>query len=196
MKTKILTKITSGILCAALTMQLGWAATTESVSAATASIDITESGDIGYVVSITSTGCIFHIKAFEGGYNITCQDDSTVHESVDSIGRLVINGSSVVYLQSSLEAEIEITQSGSQLDVSNSILTCKNLSGTGALVNDGRIVFDTFNPNDFPNISLLNAGTIVADNMNLTQSSNLRTDSYATYKVQDEFIKGSDDLKT
>ena len=76
MKTKTFTKILSGILCSALTMQIGWGIKTKSVNAA--SVTSTETAD-GAIVNITGGQAYeaFDFKAdSDGGIVISYTDDA------------------------------------------------------------------------------------------------------------------------
>ena len=102
MKIKTFTKIISGILCAALTMQIGLGVTLERVNAADEP-SITAIGDTSSGITVTMSGNYgFEIKQNANGYSLTCTNHSEVDKIVPQIDKLVLDNVATTFLYTDL----------------------------------------------------------------------------------------------
>lgn len=210
MKIKSFTKIISGILCAALTMQIGWGVTIEKVNAAGKLIPVSY-GETRSTLSITTDSADpidFYIGTNEDGkVEISSSDDPYVHEyspfdeiSVSGSAQLHIQGNLKTFLSfSSANASIEIPEGSTFTSITNE---GRELCGRGNyLTISGTYICDTFRLSDIytTDTITINDGTIKATNIIFDyytfQNSNFTftSTSGATYIVETSFSKENDE---
>ena len=203
MKIKTFTKIISGILCAALTMQIGLGVTKKQAHADAAGIITVDTSNNN--VSLTSTGtndyAYFDISAKDGGgYEIKTKNAAgeEITETVSSINTLTVSYSVAVV---NLKSDVTINTLNIQRARAFSIET-----GTKATINSisgldcNFVVAGTLETNNF-NISNLNGnnsigvvlegGTIIANTINISTNTQLRTNNSTKFYPATSFANGS-----
>ncbi len=198
MKIKTFTKILSGILCAALTMQIGWSVTKKQAHA-------DEPGSIavnGNSVTLNATSTYdhvpFNISALEGGgYKISSMD---VSEVVDEIDTLTVN-----HRRINLSFDTDVTIGTLWLYDLNalSIPSGKTITiGTIGTLNGNTVIsgtlstdkFDTTNRGtNFIGLQIRYGATIIANSIDVSGANNTTYEN-ANYYPKNTFIKGSNNL--
>ena len=199
MKMKTFTKITSGILCIALTLHIGLALTPEKAVAADMIPHIYVNGTDIRLVSAEGDHNAFNIEADdEGGYIISCINESDMDTHVDSIEYLTLENCGC-FLKTDLETQIVelIDDDGNEfytaltIQSGNTLSITDHATGHGQIQNAGTIIFDTYRPSHCPEIHLRNSNLLIADTIDLTNTIGLDyINSYAesTYEVTTSFI--------
>lgn len=176
MKMKSFTKIVSGILCAALTMQIGWSLKIDRVNADD-NPTITYTGDAttGFDVTLDGDGGDgFYVTSNENVYTFTCIRFSQITESFSKINKLTVKGNSTAFLQTDLESELELIGAGSHFTIEEgSTFTCKGMSGDGWIQNSGTMIMGTYKPSDYPEMCLSNNNTFIADVIDLSNMTTI-----------------------
>ena len=196
MKIKTFTKIVSSILCAALTMQIGWGVTQKQAHADVAGT-ITVSGN-----NVTLTGPAnnndhvpFDISAKDGGgYVITSMDQTQV---VDSIDNLTVNDR-----HANINFQTDVTIGSLSLTNLNSLMIPSGKTvtiGSFGRLNGNIVISGTLITNDFKTsntglnyigLQIRYGATIKADNIELTGTNNTTYEN-ANYYPTNSFTIGS-----
>ena len=205
MKIKSFTKIISGILCAALTMQIGMGLKTEKINAYHGIISSTETVNGSVVILSTSdnTYTSFHfLTDNDGGINITYQSDDagntdTIH--FDKIYDLRIEGPACqINIDSDISIYSIIISGGAYISIAeNCTLNTSELASsshtqimvaTGAALECEYI----FHEDETERLIFTNNGSIVFDSMYIVDSADFSKIEY--YIAADATIKVTSDL--
>ncbi len=196
MKIKTFTRIISGILCAALTMQIGWGVTKKQAHADVAGT-ITVNGK-----NVTLTGpsgnndhVPFDINAKEGGgYTISTVDNSV---DVDEIETLTVNDYHAnVYIRSDVTIKtLNVSMGNAFMILSGTTLTINNHNSLNCnLVIQGTLKTKSFDLTKFDRNNTigyqLSGGTVIADSLNLNDYYNKTTVDSGNYYVSDSITIG------
>ena len=173
MKIKTFTKIISGILCAALTMQIGLGVTLERVNAADEP-SITAIGDTSSGITVTMSGdYAFNIKQNANGYSLTCTNHSEVDKIVPQIDKLVLDNVATTFLNTDLTTELEMKGSDPHFTIKNgATFTCTGLSGNGWIQNSGIMRIGTYKSSDYPDMCISNNNVLYADTLDFSDMTN------------------------
>ncbi len=200
MKTKTFTKILSGILCSALTMQIGWGIKTKSVNAA--SVTSTETSD-GAIVNITGGQAYeaFDFKAdSDGGIVISYTDDADNAQTYlfEKISVLNTYESVQMNIQSDITIDNLVITDGTFVGIDgNCSFTCSKIDSNGwtqIIVEPG----STFNCGsiekaDGTRFILTNNSSVIIDSVDLSVIEYPASDT-STISVLSSFTNGSDDV--
>lgn len=205
MKIKSFTKILSGILCAALTMQIGWGLKTEKINAYHGNISSVDTVN-GSVVSLSTsddTYTSFHFSTDnDGGINITYQSDDagntdTIH--FDKIYDLRLEGPACqINIDSDISIYRIIISDGAYISIAeNCTLSTSELASsshtqimvaTGATLECEYIFYE----DETERLIFTNNGSIVFDSMYIVDSADFSKIEY--YIAADATIKVTSDL--
>ena len=199
MKSKTLTKIMSSVLCAALTMQIGWALKTERVNAA---IDVTytPSAD-GYIVNLTGADNLivgFEFTTEEGKIKITYTDDADVTHFVLLEKIAVVNTYEDVQLLFKSEMSIDklVLTNGAFVDI-GADFTCSEVISddySQIYINSGTTFeCDSITANNGSTFILTNYSTAIMDSVDLSEIT-YSPSSDSTLKVTTSFNNGSGNI--
>ncbi len=204
MKTKTFTKILSGILCSALTMQIVWGVKREQVNAdgtigvssvgygTVLTVDTTNSGTSQFI--ITSSGGKYHIE------NQSPASGSLSSTDLTEISKIVIDGWAIANINTDITTSIEFNDASASLYIEQGTLTATNISGTGyqlIVYDNGTLKCGDFIGENFRNFtSVLFYGTLKADNIDFTNTngSYITTTDYGKYIVTSSFTNGTRDI--
>ena len=204
MKDKILTKILSSILCASLTMQIGWEATREQVNAAgTMGVSSVGNGTVLEIDTTDSGTSDFYIRSKQGGgYQIENHSPASgalSYTDLTEINTLKINGWAVARIYTDIETAIEFSNTQAMLYVVEGTLTATSISGNGyqfSVYEDGTLNCNQFNGAIFSSFgAVIIYGTITANSIDLSSNpSNFFSSDDTKYHVSSSFINGTKDL--
>ena len=201
MKMKAFTKITSSILCAALTMQIGWALNAKKVNAG-GMYDFTTVSSTNYLrlYTVGDDGpCEFILLTQEDGFieyfNQNPDNPSFAHGGTyGSFYQVSIEGNAQVYIQNRLETKLVIdsTESFAQID-EGCTFTSNGISGNGNLTIRGTLKCDKFSVGDLSNLNSIKVyGTIEADEIDLSYlGGSLTGYDTAVYSAKTSFRKAN-----
>lgn len=200
MKTKTFTKILSGILCSALTMQIGWGIKTKSVNAA--SVTSTETAD-GAIVNITGGQAYeaFDFKAdSDGGIVISYTDDADNAQTYlfDKISVLNTYESVQMNIQSDITIDNLVITDGTLVGIDgNCSFTCSKINSnewTQIIVEPGA-TFDcgSIEKADGARFILTNNSSVIIDSVDLSVIE-YPASATSTISVLSSFTNGSDDV--
>lgn len=210
MKIKAFTKTISGILCAALTMQIGWDVTTEKINASN-KITAVSYGDRSLLILSTDTADTieYYISTRDDGQiELIASDDINNAREYTPFEEIEVSGYSHLHIQNNLEAHLSFSSQFASIDIeSGAVFTSieKNgleLCGRGKdLTVSGTYRCNTFRISDLytsDNV-YINDGTIEADSILLdyTFQDNygftFTSTSGATYIAKTTFSKENDE---
>lgn len=200
MKTKTFTKILSGILCSALTMQIGWGIKTKSVNAA--SVTSTETAD-GAIVNITGGQAYeaFDFKAdSDGGIVISYTDDADNAQTYlfEKISVLNTYESVQMNIQSDITIDNLVITDGTLVGIDgNCSFTCSKINSnewTQIIVEPGA-TFDcgSIEKADGARFILTNNSSVIIDSVDLSVIE-YPASATSTISVLSSFTNGSDDV--
>lgn len=201
MKMKAFTKIISSILCAALTMQIGWALNAKKVNAG-GMYDFTTVSSTNYLrlYTVGDDGpCEFILLTQEDGFieyfNQNPDDPSFAHGGTyGTFYQVSIEGNAQVYIQNRLETKLVIdsTESFAQID-EGCTFTSKGITGNGNLTIRGTLKCDKFSVGDLSNLNSIKVyGTIEADEIDLSYlGGSLTGYDTAVYSAKTSFRKAN-----
>ena len=199
-------KAISSVLSCAIVMQIGWGLAAKSVIAA-------GNGNLGHInvngsqVSLTSDGAgtaAFVITNEGSGYKITCDSPATDDDAeviVSSISKLYVNIKGTCYVNANVTATLEFAGTNSTVSVGNTF-NCQGITVndncSGIIMVSGTLVMDEFNSSDYSSASnrvfFYNNGTLSANSIDITDTSNLSHINRSKYIVNGSFTKGNDDF--
>ena len=201
MKIKTFTKIVSSILCAALTMQIGWGVTKKQINAAEGTITINGNNVTLSSPSQANEYVNFDIRAGEnGGYVITTQDASgaDVTQTVSAINTLTVN-----HFKANVDIYSDVTINSLNVSRANAFwirsgnkATINSISGLDCnFIVEGTLETNSFNISNLTGNNsigvVLDGGTIIANTINISTSATLRTDYSTKFYPATSYTNGS-----
>ncbi len=205
MKAKTLTKIMSSVLCAALTMQIGWRVKVGNVNAYFGIVTNTDSAG-GTIVSIDSSDNTYvgfdFLTENDGSIAITYQindDGDTFTKHFDNIAILNIEGPACqIDIRSDIEIGMIILREGALIDVhDNCTLSCSEIVNRGSsqiIVEKGatlgcdQVVYGEGSTR----LIFTNSGSIICDSIDVADSVDFTRLEY--YIAADATIKVTSSL--
>lgn len=202
MKIKSFTKIISGILCAALTMQIGMGLKTKKINAYYGNLSSEESSEGSKITLSSSNGTYISFKFSidnDGGINITYQNDdagNTDTKHFDKIAELKLSGPGC---QVNINTDISIdkisilSDAGAYIDVGqNCTLSCSEIDNSGSIqimVEPGATLEcdQVFYREGATRLIFSNNGSMVFDSINVDDSVDFTRLEY--YLAPDTTIK-------